>query len=101
MQKLRVRGSVESNYHARPDVAWRVATRDLTYIMDAIRFLATYSGFNIAQPSASASGDVQIQGKDGIVTGLATVSRYIIGDKLKASTPELDAQVRRSSSRRL
>ena len=64
-------------------------------LMDAVRFLAEYFGFSSAQPSTSASGDVQIQSKDGLLTGLATVSRYISGDKLKAATPEADAQVGR------
>jgi|LauGreStaDraftv2_3_1035109.scaffolds.fasta_scaffold221889_1 hypothetical protein len=61
--------------------------------MDAVRFVAAYAGCAV-QPSTSASGDIQLQGKDGVVKGLATVARYLIGDKIKPSTPELDAQVR-------
>ena len=62
--------------------------------MDAVRFLSAYSGYTAAQPSTSASGDVQLQTtKDGLVKGLATIARYITGEELKASTPEVDAQV--------
>lgn len=57
--------------------------------MDAVRFLSAYAGYSGAQPSTSASGAVELNN----ITGIATIARSLLGDKLKAASPEAEAQV--------
>ena len=79
-----------NSHHGMLGGGWMTSS---SIAMDALRFIAAYSGYSGTQPSTSASGAVELATKDGVVAGLATISRLLIGDKLKASSPEAEAQV--------
>eukprot|EP00195_Chlamydomonas_chlamydogama_P011043 CAMPEP_0202890242 /NCGR_PEP_ID=MMETSP1392-20130828/727_1 /ASSEMBLY_ACC=CAM_ASM_000868 /TAXON_ID=225041 /ORGANISM="Chlamydomonas chlamydogama, Strain SAG 11-48b" /LENGTH=435 /DNA_ID=CAMNT_0049573779 /DNA_START=27 /DNA_END=1334 /DNA_ORIENTATION=+ len=50
----------------------------------AARFVAAYCGVSGAEPTTSSSGVVQLQTKEGLITGLGTVAQYLAKQSSKA-----------------
>ncbi|GAX75792.1 hypothetical protein CEUSTIGMA_g3235.t1 [Chlamydomonas eustigma] len=64
--------------------------------MEALRFILSYSGYVGTEPSTSASGELQLQTKQGLITGLTPISRHVVSHgtkKMQVSTPEAQAQI--------